>query len=160
MPDQSSVSLRVSSPNILEVSSINTHGLELVIIKSSEETAFAGYGKNGTISKFIDWAFNIRENLLIEATNNRTRERNYYVLYSRLLEGNITDEEFDKELDEHPDNYQINIDKTPSFEMFQEAMRLSNNIMDADSIGKIETLFSFDSKIIDKYCKQIENGTI
>lgn len=152
----------VSSPSSdkLEVMSINTPDIKLKIIRDSEETSIACRAKNEVLPNIFNIVFNVRERLLLDAANNRTRERNYYMLYSRLLEGCITEEEFDKELDDNSDDYQISIDKVPSMEEFNEAMNLSSHIKDADSVGKIETLFSFDGETVDKYCKQIENGAI
>ena len=43
--------------------------------------------------------------IMAVAINNRTRERNYFKLYSSLLENKISDEEFDRLIDENPDMY-------------------------------------------------------
>lgn len=96
----------------------------------------------------------------ISAVNNRTRERNYYILYSRLADGEISDEDFDRLLDENPDNYVVNTFNSPSIEEFEEAWALSKQILNVDSVGDVEILFSFDENDTLKICKKITDGTV
>lgn len=45
--------------------------------------------------------------LLIRAFNNRTRERNYFKLYSQMLEGDVTEEFFRNEIAQNKDDYVV-----------------------------------------------------
>ena len=77
-------------------------------------TVFAGAFKNHIAPRVISMLEGTRERMLVDAVNNRTRERNYYQLYSRMLDNEISEEEFDRAIDENPDEYVISNDKVPS----------------------------------------------
>lgn len=82
--------------------------------------------------------------LLIRAINNRTRERNYFRKYCELLEQEITDEEFDREIEDHPDDYAISTDQIASREDMALALSISPRIMEVDSVEDLSDLFSFE----------------
>ena len=89
-------------------------------------------------------------NMLIEAVNNRTRERNYFRKYSELLEGIITDEEFDKELVDNEEEYVVSSHIKPSTEELTIALQLADRIKDVENTEDLASLFSFDSTHLDK----------
>lgn len=83
--------------------------------------------------------------LLAEAVNNRTRERNYFKKYTELLLGEISEEEFDQEIENNESLYvvQPHIDATLS-DISLAALLVENaDIMDIDSIDDIADIFSF-----------------
>ena len=82
--------------------------------------------------------------LLINAVNNRTRQRNYFRLYCQLLENEITEKEFDNEIDDNEDEYVINNDKDYSENDIELISELKGRILDFDCefIDDIEDLFS------------------
>ena len=53
------------------------------------------------------------KDLMTRAINNRTRERNYFKLYCDMLGGNITEDEFDREIEQNEDKYIIKQDCEP-----------------------------------------------
>ena len=87
--------------------------------------------------------YGILRNTLIQAINNRTRERNYFRLYSELLEDSISEEQFEKELKDNPDEYIIKLDHHPTQEEIQIALNASEDIKDLSSLEDLQTLFSF-----------------
>lgn len=84
------------------------------------------------------------------AVNNRTRERNYFKLYSQLLENKISDEEFDRLIDENPDEYVQEPYRHFGPLELEIARRASENIMDVDDVSDMATLFSISNESIQK----------
>lgn len=114
-------------------------------------TIFAGVSKNNAFFEFLNGGIAGKmHDLFIRAINNRTIERNYFRLYIDLLEDVITEEEFNKELEEHEDDYVIQNDIYPSKEDLELALRLSDSIKDVQSSEDISSLFSFNSTIVDE----------
>ncbi len=87
--------------------------------------------------------------MLVEAVNNRTRERNYFRKYAELLEGMITNEEFDKELENNEDEYVIGSHIIPTSEEINIALQLAERIKDVENTEDLASLFSFDSTYLD-----------
>lgn len=94
--------------------------------------------------------------LLIKAVNNRTRQRNYFRLYSQMIEGEISEDEFYKALEEHEDDYVISESVRPTRDQVVLAMRLSSKIKDVTNSEELADLFSFDSAETDKHLIDIE----
>lgn len=90
--------------------------------------------------------YGLLKDTLVQAINNRTRERNYFRLYSELLEDSITEEEFNEELQRNRDEYIIKLQHKPSFEELMVALNASKDIMDITSIEDMQTAFSFAPK--------------
>lgn len=145
--------------NVVSVAEIKGDGIEMRIARNEENTYFAGVAENEKFAHLMARS-KMREKLLLDAVNNRTRERNYYILYSRLADGEITDEDFDRLLDENPDNYVVNTFISPSVEEFEEAWALSKQILNVESVGDVEILFSFDENDTLEICKKITDGTL
>ena len=91
--------------------------------------------------------------LLIRAINNRTRERNYFKLYCEMLDGIITKDTFDKEIEQNKSKYIINQDKDASAEDIKIALELSPSFIDVASIDDLAELFSFSENSIRKHIK-------
>ena len=90
---------------------------------------------------------------MTRAINNRTRERNYFKLYCNMLAGDITEEEFDKEIEENEDNYIIKQNKDASVEDIEVALEVSPAIMDVASPDDMAEVFSFSEKSMQKSIK-------
>lgn len=107
----------------------------------------------GTVNKAmffnISTADRLKE-LMTRAVNNRTRERNYFKLYCEMLDGNITEEEFDKEIEEHEDKYIIKQDKDASIEDIEVALEVSPSLMNITSPDDMAEVFSFSEKSMQK----------
>lgn len=137
-----------------------TDSLVVHMIRKDTHTYIAAAVANELMPKVICVLEGTREKMLVDAVNNRTRERNYYQLYSRLLENEISDEEFDREIDENPDDYVISTDKVPTEVQFNEAMVLADYIKGVETTGDIETLFSFRGDKFNEYCKKLLDGSL
>ena len=90
------------------------------------------------------------------AINNRTRERNYVKLYSSLLENKISDEEFDRLIDENPDMYVQESYRDFSPLEIAIARKASEKIMDIEDLSDMATLFSISNRSIHK-CIAVSN---
>jgi hypothetical protein len=85
-------------------------------------------------------------NLLITGINNRTRERNYFNKYCELSSGDITNEEFDKEIEDNEDKYVCPIKQ--KIELSKEELTflldLKDKLIGIEYVDDIEDLFSID----------------
>lgn len=135
-------------------------GFFVRFMSNSTHTVFTGVFENPLANRVISMLEGTREKMLVDAVNNRTRERNYYRLYSRLLEKEISDEDFERIIDENPKDYMISTDKIPSETEFHEAIALSDHIMGVETSGDIESLFSFNGEEFNKYCKKLLDGSL
>lgn len=135
-------------------------GYVLNVVQNERITAFAGAVDNAILKKVIRALDGSREQMLVDAVNNRTRERNYYELYSRLLDNELSDDEFDREIDENPDEYVIPTNKIPTEEEFHEAIALADYIKGIETSSDIASLFSFKGKEFNEYCKRLLDGTL
>ena len=116
----------------------------MAISYSSNKILFAGVADPesfaltyGSILKSLD--------LLSDAVNNRTRERNYFKKYVELLMGDITEEEFAREIEENESLYVVQPYREASKYDLRLALDLVENggLMDVDSIDDMADLFSF-----------------
>nr|DAD93016.1 MAG TPA: hypothetical protein [Siphoviridae sp. ctNDP2] len=107
----------------------------------------------GTVNKAmffnISTADRLKE-LMTRAINNRTRERNYFKLYCDMLDGSITEEEFDKEIEENEDRYVIKQNQDASVEDMEVALEVSPFLMDVKSPDDMAEVFSFSEKSMQK----------
>ena len=94
--------------------------------------------------------------MLLNAVNNRTRERNYFRLYSELLENSITEEFFNTELEKNEKNYVVSESEVPTEEDVRLALMLTENLMDVNDSEDLASLFSFRSNEVEKILKEIE----
>lgn len=101
-------------------------------------------------------------NLLVRAINNRTVERNYFRLYSQFLEGNLSEEAFDKEIELHEEDYVITTEKKPQIEDVRAILRIADKIKDLNSSSDLSLLFSFDPDETDRVLAlpEITDGNI
>lgn len=90
------------------------------------------------------------KDLMTRAINNRTRERNYFKLYCDMLGGNITEDEFDRKIEQNEDKYIIKQDCDASIEDIEVALEVSPSIMDVKSPDDMAEIFSFSEKSMQK----------
>ena len=94
--------------------------------------------------------------IIRKAFNNRTRERNYYRLYTSLLEGDISEDDFNSEIDANEDLYVIDCPKQTSKEDIFFSVCVSRGWMDMDTTDEFTSIFEIDSDSVDKYVKLLE----
>ena len=125
-------------------------GSPVVAIQDSEKdrVAFAGVVNKARFFS-ISTADRLKD-LMTRAINNRTRGRNYFKLYCDMLDGNITEEEFDKEIEQNEDKYIIKQDHDASTEDIEVALEVSPSIMDVKSPDDMAEIFSFSEKSMQK----------
>jgi len=119
---------------------------------------FYGYSQGmSVVEKVIGWDAREIVEMLTKAVNNRTRERNFFRLYSEYLEENITEEEFNRELTEHEDDYVVEGEEKPTADRLRKALFLSSVIKDTDNSEQLSSLFSFDSIATDEGLKKLDS---
>lgn len=111
---------------------------------------FGSYKGDSLTTVFNSFVPQTTIELLFQAVNNRTVERNYFRLYSQLLEGTISEEFFDQEIANNEDDYVIVTDKRPSFEDLRTALLLATKIKDINNSTDLSTAFSFSPDETDK----------
>lgn len=80
---------------------------------------------------------------LVQAINNRTKERNYFRLLSKLYSGETTEDEFESTINDNEGEFVVKMDKKPSMEELQVAFSASKDIMDVETTDDLCSLFSF-----------------
>lgn len=115
---------------------------------NKDRVTFAGVANKARFFS-ISTADRLKE-LMTRAINNRTRERNYFKLYCDMLGGNITEDEFDQEIEQNEDKYIIKQDCDASIEDIEVALEVSPSIMDVKSPDEMAEIFSFSEKSMQK----------
>ncbi len=133
------------------VSYIANNGTQVCVVTEENKTSsfIVGFVDNEKLFK----EETLNEELLIRAINNRTRERNYFRLYCQLLEKEMTEDEFDAEIEKNVDDYVTSANQNASQEEFQYALNVSSKIMDVKDASDMIDLFSFNDCSIHKYIK-------
>ena len=135
---------------------IDAENVKVAAISDGVRTAFVGVADNKSIN--IVTSVNRMSQLLIRAVNNRTRERNYFRLYSQLLEGEITEEDFDKEIDDTENEYVVANNETADKTDIEIALSVSPQLMDVKDVDDMTDIFSFDSRSIRKSISSESHG--
>ena len=120
----------------------------VVSVSNERVTTFAGVVRNEVF--FVDGITDNIKELLMTAVNNRTRERNYFKNYVELLEGTISDEDFDKAIEDNEDDYVIQEDKEPTLEDVRCVLEMAPELKDVDSVEDLASLFSFKPNSMQK----------
>ncbi len=120
----------------------------VVSVSNERVTTFAGVVRNEVF--FVDGITDNIKELLMTAVNNRTRERNYFKKYVELLEGTISDEDFDKAIEDNEDDYVIQEDKEPTLEDVRCVLEMAPELKDVDSVEDLASLFSFKPNSMQK----------
>ena len=130
------------------LSIIDNENVKMLSVSDGDLTAFVGVADNKALN--VVTSIDRMSQLLIRAVNNRTRERNYFRLYSQLLENEITDEEFDKEIEENEDDYVVSDNEDVDLNDIEVALSLRHYIKDVKDVDDMADLFSFSDKSIRK----------
>ena len=128
--------------------SISGSNVEMIAICNSGDMCLAVSATEGTIT--LESSANPLKELLIRAVNNRTRERNYFKKYCELLEGDLTDEQFDNEIDTHPDEYVVSTEASTNLNELELAVNLAKHLKGIESIDDFTALFSFSDDSVRK----------
>lgn len=123
-------------------------GSSVIAIQDKDRVTFAGVANKARFFS-ISTADRLKE-LMTRAINNRTRERNYFKLYCDMLDGNITEDEFGREIEQNEDKYIIKQDFDASVEDIEVALEVSPSIMDVKSPDDMAEIFSFSKKSMQK----------
>ena len=130
------------------LSVIDNGNVKMLSVSNGVQTAFVGVAENKALNMVT--SIDRMSQLLIMAVNNRTRERNYFRLYNQLLEKEITEEEFDKEIDEKEDEYVVSNNEEADKNDIEMALALSSYLKDVKDVDDMADLFSFSDVSIRK----------
>lgn len=139
----------VNSENI-ELSIQCGNDMHMVMVSDGNMTAFSGVARNDFLTVPVSLINDRVKNLLIRAVNNRTRERNYFKLYSQLLDNSISDEEFEKAIEKNEDDFVVSQDCEADLNDMKLALSLASEIKDVTDVDDIAALFSFSYSSITK----------
>lgn len=128
--------------NIVLSFQFHSDDMEMEMVSDGKVTAFSGVAKNSFLT-FQDSPIDRVKDLLIRAVNNRTRERNYFKLYSLLLENKISDDEFDKMIERNEDDYVVSQNFKADLNDIRLALFLISEIKDIKDVDDMAALFSF-----------------
>lgn len=128
--------------NIVLSFQFHSDDMEMVMASDGKVTAFSGVAKNSFFT-LQDSPIDRVKDLLIRAVNNRTRERNYFQLYSMLLDNKISDDEFDKTIENNEDDYVVSQDCEADLNDIRLALFLVQEIKDIKDVDDMAALFSF-----------------
>ena len=130
------------------LSVIDNGDVKMLSVSNGVQTAFVGVAENKALNMVT--SIDRMSQLLIRAVNNRTRERNYFRLYNQLLEKEITEEEFDKEIDEKEDEYVVSNNEEADKNDIEIALALCSYLKDVKDVDDMADLFSFNDASIRK----------
>lgn len=118
--------------------------IKMGAVSDGNITIFAGVAKDSVFN--IEQSVDRESELLIRAVNNRTRERNYFRKYCELLENQISDEDFDREISEHEDDYVVAQEGPADEKDWEIALRLAPRLKDTGYVDDIAALFSISQQ--------------
>lgn len=122
---------------------------------NSETMFFVGVSKNDSAIKRMLGNDDVYK-LFINAINNRTRERNYFRLYSDLLSGVISEDEFNNEIETNEDDYVLTSNEKVNEATLKYALNIAQHVKDVHNSEDLATLFSFNSAETDKCLLEIK----
>lgn len=104
-------------------------------------------------------SFRIQKKLLINAYRNKDIIINYLKLYNSLIDNEITEDEFDKTINNNPDKYFVNTNTNSkiSFLELEALNELVNELDESLSIQDVSETFSVDLSDIIKYVKKTKS---
>lgn len=115
------------------------------------QTAFCGLSKDNAIfDRLMGNNLDKIYKMLVTAVNNRTIERDYFKLYCDLLEGVISDEEYEKIIENNSEKYVLASDITPTKDDLCLALALSRDLHGVENSEDVASLFSYNSIDVDK----------
>lgn len=100
-----------------------------------------------------------KEELYVTAIRNLLKKNNYLNLALKLSEGDISEDEFDKEIENNPKEYIIELNEIKDEDTLYHITELVKNIGKSFTIGEVSELFSIeDDSIINTYNKIAHHG--
>lgn len=132
--------------NHSNISTFNSSQWHIVVQNRDTPSRFEAVVPTSTLQGIVTRIVHVDRlsELLIKAVNNRTRERNYFKKLVELFQGEVTEEEFDKAIEENEDDYVITADVTPSREDLMLACEAAKQIKDVRDLDDFAALFSFN----------------
>lgn len=140
-------SKREGATEAISITAYDTYDTHLRTFEVNESTQiyFFGYSENKNVLDYFNGKqFHKAIEFLRTAINNRTIERDYFRRYCEMLLGEISEEDFEKEIDEHEDWYVVSNYYIPDKDDIRLALCLSRGLKDVKTSEDLASLFSFD----------------
>ena len=118
---------------------IQGDGITATAIVGQDITVFAGAATTSAFTRTLIGQDNRLEDLYVRAINNRTRERNYFKLYSSLLRGDISDD------------YVVPAGVDADLTEIEFALQVTPKLKNVETTDDFMALFSFNDKSVHKY---------
>lgn len=140
------------------ITSVTTNDGRLLAVEDNNgNNFFVGVSEgSGVFRRIVGTDYAELKELLTRAVNNRTRQRNYFRLYSQMLDKEISEDDFYKLIEENEDKYVVEEIENPSEDKLRHALELSRDILDVDNSEDLATLFSFNGDDTDRQLVKIE----
>lgn len=135
---------------------IRGDGIVATAVMNEDFAVFTGAATTSVFTKTLTGEYDQTIALLIQAVNNRTRERNYFKLYTALLQGDISEDDFDKEIEEHEEDYVVPAGNKRDKGYIESALKIAPLIKGIGSTDDFMSLFSVDDSSINKYITKYE----
>lgn len=126
----------------------------MIMIKSNVNITSTASSNFKTLVMYVDGLDHIESihdynnrvcRLLMVACNNMTRQSNFFKLQCELLQNIITEEEYDKEINEHESDYVVPCGNNKDEEDAKVAYSLCNSLIErVDSVNELCSLFELD----------------
>ena len=130
--------------NINAYDTYDTH-LRTIEVNECSQVVFFGYSDNKNVLNYFNGKqFHKAIEFLKTAVNNRTIERDYFRRYCEMLLGEVSEDDFEKEIDEHEDWYVVSNHYVPDKDDIRLAFCLSDGLKDVKTSEDLASLFSFD----------------
>ena len=139
----------MSSEIEIKTTFIDKEDMKVAAINNGKMTFFLGITTDSNALNKI-YTIDRTTELLIRAVNNRTRERNYFRKCVELLQGFISEEDFDKEITNNEDDYVIIEDQEADLNDMGLACFVSQKIKDVNDANDMLSLFSFSHESLNK----------
>ena len=131
------------------MSVIDNNSISMVTVSDGIHTVFSGIADNKEMD-FIMYSTEKALSLLVTAVNNRTRERNFFKKYSEFLGEEISEEEFDSEINNNEDNYVVPAGVDAPIDDIKMALHIAPLLKGINSTDDFTSLFSFTDKSVQK----------
>jgi len=136
-------------PTTIDSSLFNSPLVEMELNPNDNIIYFKGITTQSTFEKMIEGlsnieSINMKKDLLITAYKNRTIQNNYLHLYIKLLESEITEDSFEKVINDQSEKYIIDINKIPTVTQLDVLSSLLIELNEDFDTDDVSELFSFD----------------
>lgn len=114
----------------------------LALHKITLEREVVNVDTNSSYTSKLELQFDtLKENLYLRAIRNLHKKISFIKLYNQLLEGDITEEDYEKELSERSDKYAIEVKINDNYDEFSTIVDIARKIQEEITIDEASEMF-------------------